>query len=283
VNTFVGAKLVFFLVVGLASFGGAAVSTRLFANQPERSRACRGWILALILALSCAWLNGGWPIVPRESQQWIGYMVLLAAILQSFAFSRARLFCSAISAVFAIAVTLIPIAQSALGLLGTSVWFLGSLISYLLVRTVLQPEFNTVASLRAPVLLCLPLICSGPMLFFGGSAMFAELAVVGAIAVVANYLAAHSTALGAPFAEAALLFYFLLLLNGTTYADLHPAFAWLQWVVPALGTLLPKLLLRLSSRSTQRDNELATIASVTAAQAIVGLIFYFVTRPTLPF
>src|ERR1700738_5267976 len=90
-----------------------------------------------------------------------------------------------LSAVFAIAVTLLPIAQSALGPLGTPVWFLGSLISYLLVRTVLQPEFNTVASLRAPVLLCLPLICSAPMLFFGGSAMLAELAVVGAIAAAA--------------------------------------------------------------------------------------------------
>ena len=89
-------------------------------------------------------------------------------------------------------------------------------------------------------------------------------------------------ALGAPFAEATLLLYFLLLLNGTAYADLHPAFAWLQWVVPALGTLLPKLL-RLPGQLTQRGHELATIASVTVAQAVVGLIFYFVARPTLPF
>jgi hypothetical protein len=51
VNTFVVSKLFFFLVVGLASFGGAAVSSRLFANQAERSRAYRGGILALILAL----------------------------------------------------------------------------------------------------------------------------------------------------------------------------------------------------------------------------------------
>jgi len=282
VNTFVVAKLVFFLVVGLASFGGAAVSSRLFANQPERSRAYRGGILALILALSCAWLNGGWPIVPRESQQWIGYMILLAALLQGFAFTRARLVSSAISAVFAIAVTLLPIAQSALGPFGTLVWFLGSFISYLLVRTVLQPEFNTVASLRAPVLLCLPLICSAPMLFFGGSAMLAELAVVGAIAAAANYVARHSSPLGAPFAEATLLLNFLLLLNGTTYADLHPVFAWLQWVVPALGTLLPKLL-RLSGQLSRRGNELATIASAIVAQTVVGLSFYFVAQPTLPF
>jgi hypothetical protein len=272
----------FFLVVGLASFGGTAVSSRLFANQPERSRAYRGGILALILALSCAWLNGGWSIVPRESQQWIGYAVLLAALLQGFAFPRARLLSSAITAVFGIAVTLLPIAQSTLGPFGTLVWFLGSLLSYLLVRTVLQPEFNTAASLRAPVLLCLPLICSAPMLFFGGSAMLAELAVVGAIAAAANYLARHSSPLGAPFAEATLLLNFLLLLNGTTYADLHPAFAWLQWVVPALGTLLPKLL-RLSGRLSLRGSELATIASAIVAQAVVGLIFYFVAQPTLPF
>jgi hypothetical protein len=227
-------------------------------------------------------LNGGWLLVPRESQQWIGYAILLAAFLQGFASPRARLFSSAICAVFAIVVTLLPIAQSALGPLGTPVWFLGSLISYLLVRTVLQPEF-TAASLRVPVLLCLPLICSAPMLFFGGSAMLAELAVVGAIAAAANYLASHSSPLGAPFAEAALLFYFLLLLNGTLYADLQPALAWLQWVVPALGTLLPKLLLRLPGQLTQQGKELSTIASVTVAQVVVGLIFYFVARPTLPF
>jgi hypothetical protein len=228
-------------------------------------------------------LNGGWPIVPRESQQWIGYVVLLAALLQGFASTRARFLSSAIGAVFAIAVTLLPVAQSALGPFGTPVWFLSSFISYLLVRTMLQPEFNTGASLRAPALLCLPLICSAPMLFFGGSAMLAELAVVGAIATAANYAARHSSALGAPLAEAALLFNFLLLLNGTLYADLHPALAWLQWVVPALGTLLPKLLLRLSGQLTQQAKELSTIASVTVAQVVVGLIFYFVARPTLPF
>jgi hypothetical protein len=53
-DAFVIAKLAFLLAVGVASFGGAAVSSRLFANQPERSRTSRGWILALILALSCA-------------------------------------------------------------------------------------------------------------------------------------------------------------------------------------------------------------------------------------
>ena len=90
--------------------------------------------------------------------------------------------------------------------------------------------------------------------------MLAELAVVGAIAAAANYVARHSSPLGAPFAEATLLLNFLLLLNGTTYADLHPVFAWLQWVVPALGTLLPKLL-RLSGQLSRRGNELATIAS----------------------
>jgi hypothetical protein len=280
-NTFAVAMLVFFLVVGLASFGGAAVCSRLFANQPERSLAYRGGILALILALSCAWLNGGWPIVPRESRQWIGYAVLLAALLQGFAFPRAKLLSSAISAAFAIAVTLLPIAQPTLGPFGASVWFLGSLISYLLVRTMLQPEFNMVASLRAPVLLCLPLMCSAPMLFFGGSVMLAELAVAGAIAAAANYIARHSSPLGASFAEATLLFNFLLLLNATTYADLHPAFAWSQWVVPALGILIPKLL-RLSGQWTQRGNELATIAGAAVAQAVVGLIFYFVAQPTLP-
>ena len=210
-------------------------------------------------------------------------MVLIAALLQGFASTRARLLSSGIGAVFAIAVTLLPVAQSALEPFGTPVWFLSSFVSYLLVRTILQQEFNAGASLRAPALLCLPLMCSAPMLFLGGSAMLAELAVVGAIATAANYAARHSSALGAPLAEAALLFNFLLLLNGTLYADLHPALAWLQWVVPALGTLLPKLLLRLSGQWTQQGKELSTIASVAVAQVVVGLIFYFVARPTLPF
>ena len=113
--------------------------------------------------------------------------------------------------------------------------------------------------------------------------MLAELAVVGAIATAANYASRHSSPLGAPLAEAALLLNFLLLLNGTVYADLHPVLAWLQWVVPALGILLPKLLLRLSGQLTQQGKELSTIASVTVAQVVVGLIFYFVARPTLPF
>jgi len=74
-------------------------------------------------------------------------VVLLAALLQGFASTRARFLSSAIGAVFAIAVTLLPVAQSALGPFGTPVWFLTSFISYLLVRTMLQPEFNAGASL----------------------------------------------------------------------------------------------------------------------------------------
>ena len=160
-------------------------------------------------------------------------------------------------------------------------WFFASLLSYLLVRLVLQKEFET-ASLRAPVLLTAPLLVSAAMLFFGGSAMLAELAVAGAIAVGAAYVAHRSSALGRGLVEVILLFHFLLLLNGTTYADLPPALAWLQWLVPALVIVLPKTL-QLQKRMTRRSQEIVTVAGLAAAEAVVALVFYFVVQPTVPF
>ena len=143
------------------------------------------------------------------------------------------------SVILGIAVTLLPIARVSWAPLTFGCWFFASLFSYLLVRLVLQKEFET-ASLRAPVLLTAPLLVSAAMLFFGGSAMLAELAVAGAIAVGVAYVAHRSSAQGRGFVEVILLFHFLLLLNCITYADLPFALAWLQWIVPALVIVLPE-------------------------------------------
>jgi hypothetical protein len=62
-------RLAFLAAVGLASFAGSGVLGRLFVKQPERLRVALLWLLAVILALSCAWVSGGWPFPPRESQQ----------------------------------------------------------------------------------------------------------------------------------------------------------------------------------------------------------------------
>jgi len=67
-DVFVISRLAFLVVVGLASFAGSAVLGRLFGKQPERLRVALWWLLAVILALSCAWVNGSWPFPPRESQ-----------------------------------------------------------------------------------------------------------------------------------------------------------------------------------------------------------------------
>ena len=70
-NVFVVSKLAFLLAVGVVSFAGSAILGWLFAKQPGRFRIGLWWLLAVILALSCAWVNGGWPFPPRESQYWI--------------------------------------------------------------------------------------------------------------------------------------------------------------------------------------------------------------------
>jgi hypothetical protein len=120
------------------------------------------------------------------------------------------------------------------------------------------------------------------MLFFGGSAMLAELAVAGAIAVGAAYAAHRSSALGRGLVEVILLFHFLLLLNCTIYADLPPALALLQWLVPALVIVLPETL-KLQKRMTRRGQEIFTIAGLAVAEAVVALVFYFVVQPTVSF
>src|SRR5260370_40990489 len=236
-NGFVVTKLAFLLAVGVVSFAGSAILGWLFAKQPGRFRIALCWMLAVILALSCAWVNGGWPFPPRESQHWIGYVLLFAALLRSIPFPTAQLISALASAAFAIIVTLLPIVQNGWGPLMFGSWFFVSLLSYLIVRLVLHKEFET-ASLRASLLLAVPLFVSAVMLFFAGSAMLAELAVAGGIAVAATYLAQRSSALGHGFVEITLLFHFLLFLNCTIYAHLPPVLASFQWIVAALVVLL---------------------------------------------
>ena len=280
-DAFVISRLAFLVAVGLASFAGSAVLGRLFAKQPERLRVALWWLLAVILALSCAWVNGSWPFPPRESQHWIGYVLLFAALLRSIDFPTAQLISALASATLAIVVTLLPIAQNGWGPLMFGSWFFVGLLSYLIVRLVLHKEFET-ASLRASLLLAVPLFVSAVMLFFAGSAMLAELAVAGGIAVAAAYLSQRSSALGRGFVEITLLFHFLLLLNCTIYADLPPVLAWLQWIVPALVILLAQPL-HLQEWMTRRGHYIAMVAGLGVAECVVALLFYFVVKPTVPF
>jgi hypothetical protein len=193
----------------------------------------------------------------------------------------AQLISALASATLGIAVTLLPIAQNGWQPLAFGCWFFASLLSYLLVRLVLHDEFET-ASVRAPFLLAMPLFVSAIMLFFAGSAILAELAVAGGIAVAAAYLARRFSALGRGFVEITLLFHFLLLLNCTIYADLPPALAWLQWIVPALVVLVGRSL-RLRKTMTRSGHHIATVAGLGFAECVVALLFYFVVKPTLPF
>jgi hypothetical protein len=281
-NVFVISKVAFLLAVGVVSFAGSAILGWLFAQQPGKFRIGLWWLLAVILALSCAWVNGGWPFPPRESQHWIGYVLLFAALLRSIRLQAVQLLSALASVILGITVTLLPVARANWGALTFGCWFFASLLSYLLVRLVLQKEFEN-ASLRAPVLLlAAPLLVSAAMLFFGGSAMLAELAVAGAIAVGAAYAAHRSSALGRGLVEVILLFHFLLLLNCTIYADLPPALALLQWLVPALVIVLPETL-KLQKRMTRRGQEIFTIAGLAVAEAVVALVFYFVVQPTVSF
>ena len=280
-DAFLIAKLAFLVAVGVASFAGSAVLDRLFVKQPERLRIALWWLLAVILAMSCAWVNGSWPFPPRESQHWIGYVLLFAALLRSIPFPTAQLVSALASATFGLIVTLLPIVQSGWEPLTFGSWFFAGLLSYLLVRLVLHKEFET-ASLRAPLLLAVPLLVTAVLLFFAGSAMLAELAIAGAIAVAAAYLAVRSSALGRGFVEITLLFHFLLLLNGSIYADLPAGLAWLQWIVPAVVILVGRPLHR-QKRMTRGWNYLATIAGLGVAECIVAMLFYFMVRPTAPF
>jgi hypothetical protein len=274
-------KLAFLLVVGVASFVGSILLGRLLVKQPEQLRVALWWLLAVILAASCAWINGGWPFPPREGQHWIGYVLLFAALLRSVRFLTAQLISALASATLGVMVTLLPIAQNGWPPSVFGYWFFASLVSYLLVRIVLHNEFET-ASLRTPLLLAIPLFVSAVLLFFAGSAMLSELAVAGGIAVTAVYFAHRFSALGRGFVEITLLFHFLLLLNGTIYAELPPALALLQWIVPVFVILVGRTL-RLRKRMTRGGLYFATVAGLGFAECVVSLLFYFMVKPALPF
>jgi hypothetical protein len=81
------------------------------------------------------------------------------------------------------------------------------------------------------LLLAFPLFVSAVMLSFARSAMLAELAVAGGIAVAAAYVSQRSSALGHGFVEITLLF------HGAVYADLAPVLARLKWIILALVIL----------------------------------------------
>jgi hypothetical protein len=278
-DAFLISKLAFLAAVGVVSFAVSTALGRLFAKQPESLRVALWWLLAVILALSCAWVNGGWPFPPRESHTWVGYVLLFAALLCSIPFPPAQLISALTSATFGLVVTLLPIAQNGWDPLTFGSWFFAGLLSYLMVRVVLHKEFEA-ASVRAPLLLAIPLLVTAVLSFFSGSAMLAELAVAGAIAVGAAYLAVSSSALGRGFVEITLLFHFLLLLNCSIYADLPPGLAWLQWIVPAVVILVGRLL---QKRMTRRWRYIVTMVSLVIAECGVGILFYWVVRPTVPF
>ena len=145
----------------------------LIGGEPERLRVALWWLLAVVLALSCAWVNGGWQFPPKESQNWIGYVLLFAALLRSIPFPTTQLISALASATFGLVVTLLPVAQNGLNLLTFGCWFFVGLFSFLMVRLVLHKEFET-ASVRAPVLLAVPRLITAALSFFAGSAMLAE-------------------------------------------------------------------------------------------------------------
>ena len=278
-EAFMISRLPFLLAVGLVSFAGSALLDQFFVKQPEAHRVALWWLLAVILALSCAWVSG-WQFPPRESQQWIGYVLLFSALLRSIPFPTAQLMSALAGATVAIIVTLLPIARNRWEPLMLSAWFFASLLSYLTVRLILHKEFET-ASLRASFLLVIPLFVSAVMLFFSGSAMLSELAVAGGIAVAAAYLAQRSSALGRGFVEITLLFHFLLLLNGTIYAELPPVLAWLQWIVPALVILLAQSL-HLQKRMTHRGHYVAIVAGLGVVECVVALLFFLLVKTPVP-
>src|ERR1700758_3540943 len=137
-DAFVISKLAFLLAVGVASFVGSIFLGRLLVKQPEQLRVALWWLLAAILAASCAWVNGGWPFPPRESQHWIGYVLLFAALLQIIRLPTVQLISALASSILGIAVTPLPIARVSWAPLTFGCWFFASLLSYLLVRLVQQ-------------------------------------------------------------------------------------------------------------------------------------------------
>src|SRR5260221_2682145 len=112
--------------------------------------------------------------------------------------------------------------------------------------------------------------------------MSTELVVAGGIAVAAVYFARRFSALGSGFVEITLLFHFLLLLNGTIYAELPPGMAWLQWIVPAFVILVGRTL-RLRKKLTGGGQYVATVAGLRFAECVVSLLLYCECKPTLSF
>lgn len=268
--------LAFLVAVGVGSFAGSAFLSRVLARQPERLRVALWWLLAVIFAIGSAWVNGSWPFPPTESQHWIGYVLVFAALLRSIPFLTAQRISALVSASLGILVTMLPIAQNAWGRLTFASWFFASLVSYLAVRLVLQKEFET-ASMGAASLLAVPLIVSAGMLFLAGLPKLAELALGGGIAVAGAFVAQRSSALGHGFVEITLLFHFLLLLNCAIYAHLPSVLAWVQWIIPALVILVTRAL-HLQGRITRRRHYIATIARLGVAECAIALLFFFMVR-----
>src|SRR5258707_8420537 len=212
-DAFVISKVAFLLAVGVASFVGSIFLGRLFVKQPEQLRVALWWLLAAILAASCAWVNGGWPFPPRESQHWIGYVLLFAALLRSVRFLAAQLISALASATLGVVVTLLPIAQNGWPSWVFGFWFFASLFSYLLVRLVLHNEFET-ASLRTPLLLAIPLFVSAVTLIFAGLGTLTEVALACGLEVAEVYFPCPFSGLGSGFVVNTLVFHFLIMLNG---------------------------------------------------------------------
>src|SRR5215471_11868975 len=122
-DAFMISRLSFLTAVGLASFAGSALLGQLFVKQPERQRVAYWWLLAVILAFSCAWVSGSWQFPPRESQHWIGYVLLFSALLRSIPFPTAQLMSALAGGALAIVVTLLPTAQNGWGPLVFGAWF----------------------------------------------------------------------------------------------------------------------------------------------------------------
>jgi hypothetical protein len=203
-------------------------------------------------------------------------VLLFAALLRSIPFLTAQLLSALVSASLGLLATLLPIAQNGWAHLTFAGWFFAGLVSYLMVRLVLQKEFET-AFMRAALLLAVPLVVSAGMMFLAGSAMLAELALAGGFAITGAFMAQRSSGLGRGFVEITLLFHFLLLLNCTVYAHFPPLLALLQWIAPALVILVANAL-HLLTRMTRRRHYIATIAGLGIAECAVALLFYFVVR-----
>jgi len=94
-DAFVISKLAFLLAVGVAGFVGSIVLGRLLVKQPEQLRVALWWLLAIILAASCAWVNGGWPFpaAGEPTLDWVRTLIRGASPERSL-LDRTTHFCS---------------------------------------------------------------------------------------------------------------------------------------------------------------------------------------------